>query len=410
MNGIIFNNVRIFDGERTLDASGKSGVRVEGQRITHVSAGEAITPQEGDRVIDGAGATLMPGLIEAHAHLSWPSSVERFVPGMSLPTEDLVLTTARNARILLDHGFTGAYSAGSLSKTVETTLKTFIDSNGMPGPRLIASSIERSPPSADELSPGEVEEHGTGPEAVRGFVRDCAALGAKSVKFLLSGEDALMPGASQQLLYSQEEANAAGAQARESDVWLAAHAQASEAVKMALRAGFRVLYHCTYADAEALDMLEAQRDNIFVAPAIGIIQATLDASPPPHFDMSHMKRSAAEVLELQRKLIPELKRRGVRVLPGGDYGFPFNPNGRNARDLELFVRLFDYTHEEALSAATLLGGQLMGMGDELGQIKPGYLADLLLVDGEPDKDVTVLQDRKRLRAIMKDGAFHKAPR
>lgn len=410
MNGIIFNNVRIFDGARTLDDSGKGGVRVEGQRVTHVSADEAITPQAGDRVIDGAGATLMPGLIEAHAHLSWPSSVERFVPGMSLPLEDLVLTTARNARILLDHGFTGAYSAGSLSKTVETTLKTFIDSGGMPGPRLIASSIERSPPSADELSPGEVEEHGTGPEAVRGFVRDCAALGAKSVKFLLSGEDALMPGASQQLLYSQEEANAAGAQARESDVWLAAHAQASEAVKMALRAGFRVLYHCTYADAEALDMLEAQRDTIFVAPAIGIIQATLDAAPPPHFDMSHMKRSAAEVMELQRKLIPELKRRGVRILPGGDYGFPFNPNGRNARDLELFVRLFGYTHEEALSAATLLGGQLMGMGSELGQIKPGYLADLLLVEGEPDKDVTVLQDRKRLRAIMKDGAFHKAPR
>jgi imidazolonepropionase-like amidohydrolase len=410
MNGIIFNNVRIFDGAHMLDTSGNGAVRVEGQRITQVSADGNIAAQEGDRIIDGAGATLMPGLIEAHAHLSWPSSVERFVPGMALPLEDLVLTTARNARILLDHGFTGAYSAGSLSKTVETTLKTFIDSGGMPGPRLVASSIERSPPSADELSPGQVEEHGTGPEAVRGFVRDCAALGAKSVKFLLSGEDALLPGASQQLLYSQEEASAAGEQARESNVWLAAHAQASEAVKMAIRAGFRVLYHCTYADSEALDMLEAARDDIFVAPAIGIIQATLDASPPPHFDMSHMKRSAAEVLELQSKLIPELKRRGVRILPGGDYGFPFNPNGRNARDLELFVRLFGYTPVEALSAATLLGGQLMGQGEELGQIKPGYLADLLLVDGEPDQDVTVLQDRKRLRAIMKDGAFHKDPR
>ncbi|MRW89225.1 amidohydrolase family protein [Duganella sp. FT80W] len=409
MSGIIFNNVRIFDGAHMLNTDGKGSVRVEGQRITQVSATEAIAPQSGDRVIDGAGATLMPGLIEAHAHLSWPSSVERFVPGMALPPEDLVLTTARNARILLDHGFTGAYSAGSLSKTVETTLKTFIDSNGMPGPRLIASSIERSPPSADELSPGEVEEHGTGPEAVRNFVRGCAALGAKSVKFLLSGEDALMPGASQQLLYSQEEANAAGEQARESNVWLAAHAQANDAVKMALNAGFRVLYHCTYADSEALDLLEAKRDEIFVAPAIGIIQATLDANPPPHFDMSHMKRSAAEVLELQCKLMPELKRRGVRVLPGGDYGFPFNPNGRNARDLELFVRLFGYTPVEALHAATLLGGQLMGMGEELGQIKAGYLADLLLVDGAPDQDVTVLQDRKRLRAIMKDGAFHKDP-
>jgi imidazolonepropionase-like amidohydrolase len=405
--GIIFENVRIFDGAQLRPGTG--AVRVQGNRITEVGDSGRSVRQDGDRVIDGHGQTLMPGLVEAHAHLSWPSSVERFVPGMALPPEDLVLTTARNARILLDHGFTSAYSAGALSKSVEVVLNGFITSGGMPGPRLVASSIERTPPTVEELDAGQVAEHGTGPEAVRAFVKDCAALGAKSVKFLLSGEDALMPGASQQLLYSQEEANAAGEQARESGVWLACHAQASEAVKMGLRAGFRVLYHCTYADSEALDMLEAQRDEIFIAPAIGIIQATLDATPPPHFDMSHMKRSAAEVLELQRQLVPELRRRGLKVLPGGDYGFPFNPNGRNARDLELFVRHFGYSAEEALSAATMLGGELMGMGDELGQIRPGFLADLLLVDGDPVADVTVLQDRNRLRAIMKDGRFHKDP-
>ncbi|WP_040787632.1 amidohydrolase family protein [Massilia niastensis] len=406
VGGIIFDNVRIFDGAQMRPGCG--AVRVEGNSITEVASG-SIAPQPGDRVIDGRGATLMPGLVEAHAHLSWPSSVERFVPGMALPPEDLVLTTARNARILLDHGFTSAYSAGALSKSVEVVLNSFITSGGMPGPRLIASSIERSPPQeGEELDPGQVAG-GSGPEAMRAFVRECATLGAKSVKFLLSGEDALMPGASQQLLYTQEEASAAGEQARESGVWLACHAQASEAVKMALRANFRVLYHCTYADQEALDMLEAKRDEIYIAPAIGIIQATLDAAPPPHFDMSHMKRSAAEVLELQKKLVPELRRRGLKVLPGGDYGFPFNPNGRNARDLELFVQHFGYTPEEALSAATLLGGELMGMGDKLGQIRPGFLADLLLVDGDPAEDVTVLQDRKRLRAIMKDGRFHKDP-
>lgn len=407
MGGIIFDNVRIFDG--ALLRSGCGAVRVEGNSITEVASG-SIAAQAGDRVIDGKGATLMPGLVEAHAHLSWPSSVERFVPGMSLPPEDLVLTTARNARILLDHGFTSAYSAGALSKTVEVVLNSFITSGGMPGPRLVASSIERSPPQDNaELDPGQVADHGRGPQAMRAFVQQCAMLGAKSVKFLLSGEDALMPGASQQLLYTQEEANAAGEQARESGVWLACHAQAAEAVKMALRANFRVLYHCTYADAETLDMLEAKRDEIFIAPAIGIIQATLDAAPPPHFDMTHMKASAAEVLGLQKKLIPELKRRGLKILPGGDYGFPFNPNGRNARDLELFVQHFGYTAEEALSAATLLGGQLMGMGDKLGQVRPGFLADLLLVDGDPVADVTVLQDRSRLRAIMKDGRFHKDP-
>lgn len=407
MGGIIFNNVRIFDGAQLRPGCG--AVRVQGNSITEVGSGD-ILPQQGDRVIDGRGATLMPGLVEAHAHLSWPSSVERFVPGMSLPPEDLVLTTARNARILLDHGFTSAYSAGALSKSVEVVLSGLIASGGMPGPRLVASSIERAPPQDNaELDPGQVADHGSGPEAVRAFVRQCATLGAKSVKFLLSGEDALMPGASQQLLYTQEEASAAGDQARESGVWLACHAQAAEAVKMALRANFRVLYHCTYADDEALDMLEAKRDEIYIAPAIGIIQATLDAAPPPHFDMSHMKRSAAEVLELQKKLIPELKRRGLKILPGGDYGFPFNPNGRNARDLELFVKHFGYTAEEALSAATLLGGELMGMGDRLGQVRPGFLADLLLVDGDPVADVTVLQDRSRLRAIMKDGRFHKDP-
>ncbi|WP_229262617.1 amidohydrolase family protein [Duganella radicis] len=97
------------------------------------------------------------------------------------------------------------------------------------------------------------------------------------------------------------------------------------------------------------------------------------------------------------------------MLPGGDYGFPFNPTGRNARDLELFVRHFGYTARETLEAATRLGGELMGMGHNLGRIKPGYLADLLLVDGDPLQDVTILQNRHPLRAIMKDGRFHKEP-
>jgi len=115
------------------------------------------------------------------------------------------------------------------------------------------------------------------------------------------------------------------------------------------------------------------------------------------------------VLEHQKKLAPTLKKRGVRLLPGGDYGFPFNPNGRNARDLELFVRHLDFSPTDALVAATKLGGQIMGMENELGQIKPGYLADLLLVKGDPVQDIVTLQNRDNLLAIMKDGKFHKAP-
>jgi len=407
---ILFVNANIFDGSGAAPFSGE--VLVKGNRIAAMARqGEGPLPRENAEIIDASNATLMPGLIEAHAHLSWPSSLERFVPGMSLPPEDLLLNTARNARVLLDHGFTSAYSGGALGKTLEVSLKAQIDSGGMAGPRLVPSSIERSPPNENAyLEGGEAAEHASGPEAIREYIKDCAACGVKVVKFLLSGESALKPGASMQILYSEEEMRAAGEQARESGVWLTGHAHAAEAIKMGVRNGFRVLYHCTYADQEAIDMLAESRAEIFVAPTLGIVQATLDAKPPPQFDMSHMKADAEVVLERQKKVAPELKRRGVRLLPGGDYGFPFNPNGRNARDLELFVRHLGYTPAEALSAATKLGGEIMDMGGELGLIKSGYLADLLLVAGDPTKNVAILQDKENLRVIMKDGRFHKAPR
>jgi imidazolonepropionase-like amidohydrolase len=403
----VFINARVFDGSGSLPFAGE--VRVEGQRITALARDGQQVPREDAQVVDCAGGVLMPGMTEAHAHLTWPTSIEKFVPGMALPPEELALTAARNARILLDHGFTSAYSAGALSKKLEISLREHIESGGLPGPRLIASSVEREPPNDGELDPGKVDEHGVGPDNVRAFVRGCADIGAKAVKFLISGESALKPGASHELLYTTEELMAAGEQARESGVWLTGHAHAAEAVKLGVKAGFRVLYHCTYADEEALDLLEAHKDELFVAPSIGIVQATLDATPPPHFNMSHMKEDAAIVLARQKALVPELRKRGVRLLPGGDYGFPFNPNGRNAWDLELWVRHFGYTPAEVLHAATMLGGQIMGMADELGQIKPGYLADLILVNGDPTADVKILQDRSRLLAIMKDGRFHKRP-
>ena len=413
---VLIRNARVFDG--TGSAPFQADVLIDGERIATVRpttgsppANEPPGPSLDDAdVIDAAGATLMPGLVEAHAHLTWPSSVERMVPGMHLPPEELALTAARNARILIDHGFTSAYSGGALSQKLEVYLRAQIDSGGMPGPRLIPSSIEREPPADDGvLALGKQSDHGMGPEAIRAFVRECAGFGAKAVKFLISGESALQPGASHKLLYSEEELRAAGEQARESGIWLTGHAHATKAVKLGVLSGFRVLYHCTYADAEGIDLLAAHRDELFVAPSVGIVQATIDAVAPPGFDMSAMKADAEVVLEHQCRLVPELKRRGVRVLPGGDYGFPFNPLGRNARDMELFVRLFGFTAVEALVAATKLGGQIMGMGDALGQIKPGYLADLLLVKGDPTRNVALLQDRANLLAIMQGGRFHKRP-
>jgi imidazolonepropionase-like amidohydrolase len=104
-----------------------------------------------------------------------------------------------------------------------------------------------------------------------------------------------------------------------------------------------------------------------------------------------------------------MHRRGIRVLPGGDYGFAFTPHCQNARDLEFFVKYLGFTPMEAIRSATLHGGQIMMRAHELGQVKEGFLADLLLVDGDPLANLSILREPKRLLAVMKDGVFAKAP-
>jgi imidazolonepropionase-like amidohydrolase len=403
---ILFTNIAIFDGAGATPYPGE--VLVRGNRIAAVARAPGRLDRNGATIVEGAGATLMPGMVEAHAHLSWPCAYDRIILDKTIPPEEHLLITARNARITLDHGFTSAYSAGSLGTRFEIALRDEIDAGWLPGPRLKASSIERAPGAVFGIPQSHDEGHGRGAAAMRGYIKSCAELGLDSVKLLLSGDDNFTPNGSQELAYDEDEIAAAGDEAREQDIWLACHAQAAEAVKLGLRHGFRVLYHCSYADAEALDMLEAKKSEIFVAPAVGLAHAAIHADPSFNLPEALVQRGH-KILALQRALVPELRRRSVRVLPGGDYGFPHNPIGRNARDLQLFVEHFGYTPAEALMAATKWGGEIMGMGDELGLVKEGYLADLLLVDGDPTADIAILQDKDRLKMIMKDGAYHKAP-
>lgn len=401
----LVRNVRIFDGTPSPARGGE--VLVEGERIARVAHEPAtLDGTPADTVIDGRGGTLMPGMVEAHTHLTWGSSVEQIYHQFVLPPEELEVAATRNARVLLDHGFTSAYSAGALGDGIETRLARAIEAGETPGPRFIPSTLERSPEGAEGVETGDVF-NGRGPEAIRAFMAYCAAEGCGSVKLVISGEDALRPGSAQDILYTDAEMQAAGEAAKANGLWIAAHAYTPRAIELALEAGARVIYHASFADAATIDLMAARKSDFFYAPSPGVSVAALEASPPPHVDMSHMKASAARRMELEGVLVPELKRRGVRVLIGGDYGFPFNPNGRNARDLEHFVKYFGYTPVEALAAATSLGGELMGL--EVGQVREGYLADLLLVRGDPTQDVTILQDRNRLAMIMKGGELYKAP-
>ena len=404
VNPLIFTNVRIFDGTGSPLFPGE--VRIEGNRITAVAAAPATIDRFGATVIDGGGRTLLPGMVEGHAHLTWPSNIERVINTMRLPVEEHVLVMAQNARITLDQGFTSAYSAGSLGERFEVALRGMIDAGHLPGPRLRASSLEKGAEGVMGVPEGHDPTHERDIPGLRAYVKSMKTLGVDSIKFLMSSDEGFQPGGAQILMYSEEEAQAIGEAAREAGVWLACHAQAAEAVKRAVRAGFRSIFHCTHADTEALDLLESRKDELFVAPAPGLLYARVHEAQAFGIGQAEAERmGAVSGLALMQQVYPEMKRRGIRVLIGGDYGFPYNPVGRNARDLELFVDLLGYSPTEALVAATKHGGELMSM--DVGLIRDGWLADLLLVDGDPLADVRLLQDKARMPVVMKDGKFHR---
>ena len=220
-----------------------------------------------------------------------------------------------------------------------------------------------------------------------------------------------MPGADAHTAWMTDaEVAAAAEEVRMRGKRIIVHARSAASVKQALRHGIGLIYHASFTDSETLDMLEAARDRVFVVPGIGILYAMLNEAEPwgitraKAAEMGYEEEWAAACESLRA-----MHRRGVRVLPGGDYGFAFNPHYTNARDLELFVRHLGFTPMEAIRSTTLYGGQIMMRGHELGSVKEGWLADLLLVDGDPLADVGILRDPKRILAVMKDGEFAKLP-
>jgi imidazolonepropionase-like amidohydrolase len=157
-------------------------------------------------------------------------------------------------------------------------------------------------------------------------------------------------------------------------------------------------------------MLEANKDKIFVAPGLSVIVRLLYDGEEWGFSRKWAVDAGYEVeLEAVEKSLRAMHKRGVRVLPGGDYGFIWARHGENARDLQYLVKYAGMTPMEALLAATKHGGEMMMKGGELGQVKEGFLADIVLIDGDPLADLSILCDQRKLLAIMKDGVFHKEP-
>lgn len=415
MTNMLFTNVRIIDGSGAPPFAGD--VLVQGNRILRVGRGVRSLPAVGATVIDGAGATLMPGMVEAHTHFSWNDAAS--LDGIQrMPLEEHVLWSASVARRYLEAGFTSCVGAACAKPRLDVVTRNAINEGLIPGPRYLAASQEITVAGAlgDETLPhlpfpefsfGVVV---SGPEEMRRAVRMFLKYGVDTIKLNLSGDN-FVPGAPADTTWmSDEEVAIAVAEAKMRGKRVSAHARSCESIKQAVRHGVEIIYHASFTDEEALDMLEAKKDRVFVAPGIGILIAMLEHAAPwgitrqKAIEMGYEIELAAAVESLKK-----MHRRGIRVLPGGDYGFAFTPHCENARDLEYFVKYLGFTPMEAIVAATKLGGEIMMKGTELGQVRDGCLADLLLVDGDPLANLAILRDPRRVLAVMKDGVFCKKP-
>ncbi len=414
MANVLFTNVRILDGSGDNPYPGE--VLVQGNRIRRVARGGRALPSPGVTVIDGAGATLMPGLCDAHMHISWNDAPSLEAIQM-MPVEEHVLFCADVAKRLIDHGFTMCVGAAAAKPRLDVVIRNAINRGQIPGPRYLANSQEigtlgglgdTMPPHIDDyrLNFGALV---SGPEEMRKVVRLFIKYGVDLIKLNLSGEPIANIG-SEETPMAEDEIAMAVSEAKRRGKRVCAHARSSESVKLCVKYGIEIIYHASFANEEALDMLEAAKDRHFVAPGLAwLIQISQHAgkwgvTPEMARDMGYQRE-----LEVAIETMKKMHRRGIRVLPGGDYGFAWTPHGTNAKDLEYFVNLLGYSPMEALVAATRQGGEIFGRPNELGQVKEGYLADLILVDGDPVANIKILQEKERLLAIMKDGEFHKTP-
>ena len=412
MNRILFSNVQVIDCSGAKPFPGE--VLVEGNHIIAVAGSDASLPRDNVQLIDGEGKTyLMPGLIESHAHLSI-DNVDDLAKIGAMPPEENTLLTMHNARRYLDFDITSCISAAAAKPRLDVVIRNAINAGEIPGPRLLACSpwLTVTGGLGDErkMHMPNVESMALvvdGPENYRRTSRELIREGVDIIKLVISGDTFVPHAPSTSTVMSEAEVAAAAEVVHAHGKRMSAHARSADAVKLCVRHGVKVIYHANFADEEALDMLEEHKDKLFVSPNIGFTVVASYEGSEWFTEEQVVQLGFRDELEGAIKGVKELRKRGVRVLGGGDYGFIFTPHGKNARDLDHYVRYFDFSPMEALLTMTKYGGEAMDMPNELGQIREGFLADLLLVDGNPSDDPKVLLDHDNLLAVMKDGHFHK---
>jgi imidazolonepropionase-like amidohydrolase len=401
----ILANARLWDGT-TPDAREGASVVVEGDRIKEVSEKEARV--QGARRIDLGGRTLLPGLIDAHFHACLPSLDIGALEAM--PRSLIAQHARRDLEAALRRGFTTVRDAGG----ADVGLAQAIELGLIDGPRLFYSGRPLSQTGGHgdfrPLEGGGVCSCGAhaatlchiadGVDAVRRAAREELRKGATQIKIMASGGVASPRDPIGNLQYSEEEIRAIVWEAASWGTYVMAHAYTPAAIRRAVEYGVRSIEHGNLVDAETAKVVAEKR--AFVVPTLVTYDATAKFGKDRGFPAVSLQKLGG-VSDAGLRSLEILKAAGVRMGLGTDLLGELHAH----QSREFTIRAEVLPPHEILRSATRVNAEILGKTGELGVVAPGAFADLVVVDGDPLKNIALLEDEQRLPLIMKGGKAYK---
>lgn len=399
---------------KLIDGTGKiikdATIVVENSRIKAVGKSEEIEIPEEAKVIDATGKVVMPGLIDAHLHLMGLTSDELVKQRITRPYEIRMLKALRDARDLLQAGYTTVRDCGGkcglyIKRAMkEDWSKTFINA-----PRILAAGYVLTQTYghaeqhflpydyAQEVNPAICD----GPWECMKKARFALREGADFIKICSTGGVLSEKDQPKDVQFTLEEIKAIVKAAENAGTYVAAHAEGGKGIKNAIQAGVRTIEHGDLIDEEGIRMAKENDTIVVVTPAIdkAIIGGGVEAGIPK-WGVEKEKRLHSKAIENFRKM----KEKGVTIAAATDYiGSPLMKMGNNSITLEILVKECDFDPMEAIVAGTKNGAMACGLENKIGTIEKGKIADIIIVDGNPLKDIAILQDIEKIEKVIKSG-------
>ncbi|MGQ9680215.1 MAG: amidohydrolase family protein [Candidatus Bathyarchaeia archaeon] len=395
---------------RIIDGSGvqpleDAAILVKGERIVKVDKKDEMEIPSEAEVIDVSNMTVMPGLIDAHVHFSGSRS-HKFEERI-LASEGLrLLRAAKDAETALKAGFTTMKCCGG---KIALDLKKAIKEGTIRGPRIVAAgyALTQTFGHGDQhYFPWEYEKKLNpticdGKEDCIRAARFALREGADFIKVSTTGGVMSERDRPEYTQFTLEELQAIVEEARHVGTFCTAHAQGTEGVKNAIKAGFKTIDHGIYLDEEAVEMMKAR--NVILVPTFSIVKQIIDHGAE-HGVVEWGLRKAREAYKSHIESIRKAYESGVKIAMGTDFGSaPLFKMGTNAMELGLMVENCGMKPMDAIVSTTKIAAEACGLERETGTIEAGKYADLIAIDGDPLADVRILERTENIRLVMKGG-------